>query len=172
MNTSTDIDPHVAPRKIVQVDEGEILGFAGVMGLLKIDGLDTQGRFAAAVFPEIPPRVLAAPLHRHHNEDEYTYVLAGSLGVQLGDEMITAPAATWVLKPRGQWHTFWNAADVPCRTLEIVSPAGFQQYFRDLAMIGGDMAQLARLNHRYAIDMDFDSIPALCERFGLRFPQV
>lgn len=59
--------------------------------------------------------------------------------------MITAQAGTWVLKPRGQWHTFWNAADEPCRTVEIVSPSGFQQYFRDLAEIGGDMAQLARL---------------------------
>ena len=162
----------IEQRQLVQVNEGDPLGFAGVMGVLKIDGPDTQGRFAAAVFPDIPPRVLAAPLHCHYNEDEYTCVLEGSLGVQLGDEMITAHAGTWVLKPRGQWHTFWNPADVPCRTVEIVSPAGFQQYFRDLAEVGGDMAQLVGLNKRYAIDMDFDSIPALCQRFGLRFPQL
>jgi hypothetical protein len=56
--------------------------------------------------------------------------------------------------------------------VEIVSPAGFQQYFLDLAEIGGDMAELGRLNERYAIEMDFDSIPALCRRFGLRFPQL
>ena len=92
--------------------------------------------------------------------------------MQLGEEVITAQAATWVLKPRGQWHTFWNAADVPCRTVEIVSPAGFQQYFRDLAETGGNMAELARLNERYALDIDFDSIPTLCQRFGLRFPQL
>jgi hypothetical protein len=60
---------------------------------------------------------------------------------------------------------------VPCRTVEIVSPAGFQRYFQDLAEIGGDMTQLARLNGHYAIDMDLDSIPALCQQFGLRFPQ-
>ena len=164
--------PKVEQRQLLQVNEGELLGFAGVLGLLKIDSPDTQGRFAAAVFPEIPPRVLAAPLHCHHNEAEYTCVMDGSLGVQLGEEIVTAPAGTWVLKPRGQWHTFWNAADVPCRTVEIVSPAGFQQYFRDLAEIGGNMAQLRRLNERYAIDMDFDSVPALCQRFGLRFPQL
>jgi mannose-6-phosphate isomerase-like protein (cupin superfamily) len=161
----------VVEAQVIKVNDGETLGFAGVIGLLKVDGPDTQGRFAAVVFPEIPPRVLAAPLHRHHNEDEYTYVLDGSLGVQLGEEMVIAEAGTWVLKPRGQWHTFWNAADQPCRTVEIVSPSGFQQYFRDLADIGGDMAQLTRLNERYAIDMDFGSIPALCERFELIFPQ-
>jgi quercetin dioxygenase-like cupin family protein len=169
MNQST---ASIEQRQLVHVSEGETLGFAGVTGLLKINGSATQERFAAAVFPEIPARVLAAPLHRHHNEDEYTCVLEGSLGVQLGDETITAQAGTWVLKPRGQWHTFWNAADAPCRTVEIVSPAGFQQYFRDLAEIGGDLAQLSRLNSRYSIDMDFDSIPELCQRFGLRFPQL
>jgi mannose-6-phosphate isomerase-like protein (cupin superfamily) len=161
----------VEQRQVVQVNEGETLGFAGVVGMLKIGELDTQGRFVAAVFPEIPPHVLAAPLHRHRNEDEYTCVLEGSLGVQLGEETFTAQAGTWVLKPRGQWHTFWNAGDVPCRIVEIVSPAGFQQYFRVLAELGGNMAQLARLNERYAIDMDFDSVPALCQRHGLRFPQ-
>jgi mannose-6-phosphate isomerase-like protein (cupin superfamily) len=163
---------NVEQRQVLLADDGETLGFAGVMGLLKIDAPRAQQRFVAAVFPEIPARVLAAPLHRHHNEDEFTYVIEGSLGVQLGNEMITASAGTWVLKPRGQWHTFWNAAEVPCRTIEIVSPAGFQQYFRDLAQIGGDMAQLSRLNARYAIDMDFDSVPALCQRFGLQFPRL
>ena len=87
MNSSTG---NIEQRQLIQVDRGEALGFAGVIGLLKIDDPDTQGRFAAAVFPEIPPRVLAAPLHRHHNEDEYTCVLEGSLGMQLGDEAITA----------------------------------------------------------------------------------
>lgn len=159
-------------RPVIHPHEGEVLGFAGVNALLKVDSPDTEGRFAAVVFPDIPPGVLAAPLHRHHHEDEYTYVLEGSLRVQLGAAVITADAGTWVRKPRGQWHTFWNTSDVPCRTIEIVSPAGFQQYFRDLARLGGDREQLVRLNACYAIDMDFESIPALCERFGLSFPQA
>jgi hypothetical protein len=51
-----------------------------------------------------------------------------------------------------------------------VSPAGVQQYFRDLAALNGDMSRLGQLNERYRIDMDFDSIPALCQQYGLRFP--
>jgi mannose-6-phosphate isomerase-like protein (cupin superfamily) len=166
MNRSTA----AVEQQVIVRNAGEMLGFAGVMGLLKIDGPDTQGRFAAVVFPEILPRVLAAPLHRHRHEDEYTYVLEGSLGIQLGDSAITAGAGSWVVTPRGQWHTFWNNADVPCRTIEIVSPAGFQQYFRDLAGSEGDLSQIARLNERYGIEMDFDSIATLCERYRLRFP--
>ena len=64
------------------------------MGLLKIDSPDTQGRFVAAAFPEIPARTLAAPLHRHHHEDEYTCVLEGSLGLLLGETAIIAEAGS------------------------------------------------------------------------------
>lgn len=153
-----------------RAEEGEVLEFANVRGRLAIDGEESGDRFAVAVFPHIPPRALAAPLHRHHHEDEYTYVLDGSLGVQIGDEIVTATAGTWILKPRMRWHTFWNPGDTPCRTVEIVSPAGFQRYFRELAAAGADLEQLARLNAKYGIDMDFESVPALCDRFGLRFP--
>jgi mannose-6-phosphate isomerase-like protein (cupin superfamily) len=63
-------------------------------------------------------------MHRHANEDEYSYVLEGRMGAQLGDEVVYAEEGTLVFKPRGQWHTFWNAGDGPCRILEIISPGG------------------------------------------------
>jgi mannose-6-phosphate isomerase-like protein (cupin superfamily) len=155
---------------VIGFEEGESLDFAGVHGLLKIDGVDAGERFALAYFPFIPPHVLAAPLHRHHREDEYTWVVEGTLGVQLGDEVVTAAAGTMVIKPRGQWHTFWNAADTPCRTIEIVSPAGFQRYFSEVAALGGDPNRVAELNAKYSLDMDFESVPVLCKRFNLHFP--
>jgi mannose-6-phosphate isomerase-like protein (cupin superfamily) len=155
---------------VVRPGEGERLEFAGVAGRLRIDGIDSGERFAVAHFPAIPPHTLAAPLHRHHNEDEYSCVVAGTLTVQLGESIVSADAGTWVLKPRGQWHTFWNGGDLPCQTIEIVSPAGFQRYFRELAAMDGDMSRLAQLNAKYAIDMQFDSVPTLCARFGLTFP--
>ena len=40
-----------------------------------------------------------------------------------------------ILKPRGQWHTFWNAGDEPARLLEIISPAGFGRYFAELSEV-------------------------------------
>lgn len=156
---------------VVTIEQGEPLEFAGVRGVLKIDGTDSGDRFAVAHFPAIPPHVLAAPLHRHHNEDEYLCVLEGTLSVQLGEEIVLAEAGTWVIKPRGQWHTFWNGSDTPCRTIEIVSPAGFQRYFTEVAAIGTDHHRLARLNAKYGLDVDLDSVPRLCGRFGLNFGQ-
>lgn len=161
----------IGPAALIQPQSGTELKFADLTGLLKIGSADSSNRFAAAVFPHIPPRMLAAPLHRHHREDEYTVVLDGTLGLQLGEEVVEAGPGTWIVKPRQQWHTFWNAGDVPCRTIEIVSPAGFERYFHDVAAAGSDLEQLVRLNAKYELDMDFDSIPVLCRRFGLTFSQ-
>ena len=81
----------------------------------------------------MPPRALAAPLHRHNREDEYSFVLEGRMGALLGDDVVEAGPGDLVYKPRGQWHTFWNAGDEPARILEIISPAGFEQFFAELA---------------------------------------
>ena len=134
----------------------------------KIDGGDTGKRFAVVHHP-IAPRELAAPLHYHHHEDEYSFVLEGTLGALLGDEVVTAEPGTWVFKPRGQWHTFWNAGDTPCHIIEVISPAGFENYFREMAEAWGDMPRVAQVNEKYSLEMDLDSVPALCERFGLSF---
>ena len=114
------------------------------------------------------PRVLAAPLHRHHREDEYSYVLTGTMGGLLGDDVVTAVPGTWVFKPRNQWHTFWNAGDTPCEIIEIISPAGFEDFFRGLRTAWPDGEKLMALATEYELDIDMASVPGLCERFGVR----
>src|SRR5690606_28730937 len=108
-----------------------------------------------------------APLHRHHREDEYSYVLTGRMGALLGDEVLTAGPGTWVFKPRGQWHTFWNAGDVPCEIIEVISPGGFEDFFRELTDAWGDIGRMEALTGRYGHEVRWDSGPELCERFGL-----
>ncbi|MGE3509897.1 MAG: cupin domain-containing protein [Vicinamibacterales bacterium] len=115
---------------------------------------------------------LAAPLHYHHNEDELSYVLRGTLGALLGDDVVRAEPGTWVFKPRRQWHTFWNDGDSPCEIIEIISPAGFEEYFREVAAAWGDLTRFGEINRKYALDMRFDSVPDLCRRFGVTFPSL
>jgi hypothetical protein len=50
------------------------------------------------------PHTLAAPLHRHRREDEYSYVLEGRMGALLGDDLLEAGPGDLVFKPRDQWH--------------------------------------------------------------------
>ena len=157
-----------AEPTVILPGEGETHDFGGFGVDWKIDGPDTEERFAVVHHP-IAPRELAAPLHRHRHEDEYSFVLEGTLGALLGDEVVTAEAGAWVFKPRGQWHTFWNAGDAPCHVIEVISPAGFEGYFREMAEAWGDLARMEQINETYGLEMDLDSVPALCERFGLSF---
>ena len=150
---------------------GESFDFGGLGITWKIDGGETGGGFSVVHHP-IASHALAAPLHRHHREDEYSFVLEGRLGALLGDDVVTAGPGTWVHKPRGQWHTFWAAGDEPCHIIEVISPAGFEDYFREVSAAWGDLEAFAAINQRYQLDMDFDSVPALCERFGLTFPEL
>jgi len=147
-------------------------GFLGSIGVrFMIDGSEAGERFSLVEHP-MSARALAAPLHRHTREDEYSYVLEGRMGALLGDDVVEAGPGDLVHKPRNQWHTFWNAGDEPCRILEIISPAGFEQFFRELSDLGGamtaDPADLARLSERYALEMQPESVPELVQRFGLR----
>ena len=92
-------------------------GLLGSMGVrFMLAGGDTGGGFSLVEHP-IPPRALAAPLHRHSREDEYSFVLEGRLGALLGDEVVHGELGDLIVKPRGQWHTFWNAGDEPARIL-------------------------------------------------------
>lgn len=161
----------IGPRDGASVD----LGSLGVRFMIR--GEESGGTFSLVEHP-IPPRTLAAPLHRHSREDEYSYVLEGRMGAQLGDDVEFANVGDLVFKPRGQWHTFWNAGDAPCRILEIISPAGFEHYFEELAALmptlqADDPAAVIRASgipERYAIEFRPESIPELCRAHGLRFP--
>jgi quercetin dioxygenase-like cupin family protein len=155
--------------RVLAPEEGELVHLLALGVRFMIDGETTGGRFSLVEHP-LPPRALGAPLHAHRNEDEYSYVLEGRVGVQLGDEVLEAGPGELVFKPRGQRHAFWNAGDEPARLLEIISPAGFENYFRDMAPLlpDRDEAALGEVVARYGLEIDFDSIPLLAERHGLR----
>ncbi len=149
-------------------------GFLGSIGVrFMLDGETSDGGFSLVEHP-MSARALAAPLHRHTREDEYSYVLEGRMGALLGDDVLEAGPGDLVLKPRNEWHTFWNAGDDPCRILEIIAPAGFERFFAELVDLGGvaqaDPAALGEICERYALEMDPSSVPGLTERFGVRFP--
>jgi mannose-6-phosphate isomerase-like protein (cupin superfamily) len=159
-----------APR-VISPHEG-VEGFLGSIGVrFMIDGDDAEQRFSLVEHP-MSPRALAAPLHLHTREDEYSFVLEGRMGALLGDDVVEAGPGDVVFKPRNQWHTFWNAGDEPCRILEIISPAGFERFFQELDAMGGalsaDPAALAELSAHYGLKMQPETVPDLLERFGLQ----
>ena len=99
-----------------------VTGEFGVVGARFIMAGDpSDGRFSLVEHP-IVPRRLAAPVHLHRREDEFSFVLEGRWGFQLGSDVVYAEPGDLVYKPRDVWHTFWNATDTPARLLEIISP--------------------------------------------------
>ena len=161
------------PARVLGPKDG-LAGFLGSIGVrFMIGGAESGGGFSLIEHP-MSPRALAAPLHRHSREDEYSYVFEGQIGALLGDDVVIGRPGDLIFKPRHQWHTFWNAGDVPARLLEIISPAGFEEYFAELVRLGGstrvEPPVLGALAARYGLEVDRASIPVLIERFSLKFP--
>jgi quercetin dioxygenase-like cupin family protein len=156
--------------KVLDPSDGDA-GFLTAMGVrFMVSGEESGGGFALVEHP-MPPHALGAPLHRHNHEDEYSFVLEGRIRALLGNEVIYGNVGDLIFKPRGQWHTFWNAGDQPARILEIISPSGFEQYFREMVALPQDAtpADRAAIAARYALDVDPQSIPRLIAEYGLRF---
>jgi quercetin dioxygenase-like cupin family protein len=158
-------------RQLLGPADGERVHLFALGVRFMIDGDATNGRFSLVEHP-LPPRALGAPLHTHRHEDEYSYVLEGRIGIQLGDDLLEATPGELVFKPRGIAHAFWNAGDEPARLLEIISPAGFENYFRELAPLLAaterDEQAVGAVVERYGLDIDFGTIPTLTDRHGLQ----
>src|SRR5215217_3545251 len=160
-------------RVVLSSDEGETVWLRKLGIRFMIGGEESGGNFALVEHP-IGARALAAPMHTHEREDEYTYVLEGEVGVQVGEEVLLARPGDLVFKPRGVPHAFWNPSEEPARALEIISPAGFERYFAELAPLFPpankgllDEAAVGAVREKYGLEMDMGSIPVLAERHGL-----
>jgi mannose-6-phosphate isomerase-like protein (cupin superfamily) len=148
-----------------------LTGELGVVGARFImEGGPSEGRFSIVEHP-IVPRGLAAPVHIHTGEDEFSFVLEGRWGFRLGSEVVYAEPGDLVYKPRHVWHTFWNATDRPARLLEIISPAGFEQLFVELADLlktdPDDRDAIAALGARFGIDSDPEATARVVAEHGL-----
>ena len=110
--------------------EGEALWFFGGLTTIKASGEQTSGR--VAVTENLAPRGSGSPLHVHHREDEWFYVLEGELTLWVGGETIVAPAGAFVYGPQGVPHTFVVSSE-RARFLLVVDPAGFEGFTRALA---------------------------------------
>ena len=154
--------------KIVKAGEGRH-GRLGGMGVRwMVTGDESRGGFSMVEHP-LGPHALAAPLHRHSREDEYSYVLEGRIGAILGEETVYGGPGDLIFKPRDQWHTFWNAGETDARILEIISPAGFESSRVSFELFCPD-APRPRCSARwrsYGLETDPTGIPRLVQEHGL-----
>ena len=168
---------HPAPAapgvKVVLPGEGRTGGLApGVGVVFKIEAADTGGALSIVEHPFTVGALV--PPHVHTREDEFSIVTAGAIGFRSGADEVVLEAGGYITKPRGELHTMWNAGDEPARMIEIITPAGFERFFRevaDLVQAGPpDPAELAALSEAYGLFIDPTWVPELMDRYDLRSP--
>jgi len=145
-----------APPLTVVQPGGGAAGHLGTIGVaFKLWGHDTGGAISIVEHP-FPVGALVPP-HLHTREDEYSIVTEGQIGFRSGDREVVLGAGGYITKPRGELHTMWNAGKAPARMIEVISPAGFENFFREMAdMVASGPPQ-------------FPDVTALAEKYGLRF---
>jgi quercetin dioxygenase-like cupin family protein len=162
------------PLTVVQPGEGQT-GELGSIGVdFKLWGHDTGGALSVVEHP-FPVGALVPP-HLHTREDEYSIVTQGQIGFRSGDREAVLGPGGYITKPRGELHTMWNAGTVPARMIEIISPAGFENFFHELsellAAAPPEPGQVPALAERYGLQFgEPDWLPALISRYKLTPPR-
>jgi quercetin dioxygenase-like cupin family protein len=165
----TTIDP--PPLTIVQPGDGS----SGTLGSIGVDfklwGDDTGGAVSIVEHP-FPVGALVPP-HLHTREDEYSIVIEGEIGFRSGDREAVLGAGGYITKPRNELHAMWNAGAVPARMIEVISPAGFENFFRELSELllsvsEPDLSQIAEIAGRYGLQFGQpDWLPDVISRYNL-----
>ncbi|MFF7244448.1 cupin domain-containing protein [Embleya sp. NPDC008237] len=125
--------PHLT---VVRPGEGAEADLGSIGVAFKLWGRDTNGSVSIVEHP-FPVGALVPP-HLHTREDEYSIVTEGEIGFRSGDREAVLGAGGYITKPRGELHTMWNAGRTPARMIEVISPAGFEHFFRELADLVAD----------------------------------
>lgn len=140
--------------------EGKSLTLGDNRLIHKLKGEDTGGRFALFEFV-LSSQSPGPPLHINTREFEGFLVLEGRLVFHAGGRKVEAGAGSFVLIPPGTPHTFEPGTD-DVRFLTIVSPAGFEESFQELANIGEKALE---------DDEKQQEIEKVAARYGIKYPE-
>ena len=158
-----------AAKLVEPARAGRTIMLYGVRFDYKVASADSGGALSALEVT-IPPRTLVKP-HTHTREDEFTVVLAGTVGARVGDRVVEAGPGASMVKPRGIPHAMWNAGPEPARVLEVLSPGGLEAYFEELApalRAKIPPAEYDALAHRYGLTIENDWIEELERTYGVK----
>jgi quercetin dioxygenase-like cupin family protein len=154
---------------LVEPGGGKVV-LEGTVGVItKVPGTATNGVIAIVEHP-VAARTMVPP-HVHRDHDEWSYILEGRIGARIGDDELIAEAGSYILKPRGIPHAFWNPDDRPARLLEIITPSGLEEMFATFGDLGrrGELTPqtMGETAARYGSTISMDWVPDLMERYGL-----
>lgn len=139
--------------------EGESFWAFGALITIKASAETTGGR--VAVIEHLAARGAGSPLHVHHNEDEWFYVIEGELAFWVGGQTVRAPQGAFVYGPRDIPHTFQVQSDL-ARFLLVAEPGGFEKFMREMSQ-----PALAMSPPPPSAPPDLERIVATAARYGI-----
>lgn len=120
-------DVHVVGSGEDRNGSSHSLGFSSIA--FKVTTCETGGGLFVIEHTHLGPG--GPPLHLHWNQEEYFYVMEGTVAFQVGDKRVELNAGESVLAPRRIPHTF-SSVRPSSRLLIAFTPAGrMEDYFRD-----------------------------------------
>jgi mannose-6-phosphate isomerase-like protein (cupin superfamily) len=166
-------DTQAPPLTVVRPGQGRAGELGGIGVVFKLWGRDTGGALSIVEHPFAVGALV--PPHLHTREDEYSIVTEGEIGFRSGDREVVLGAGGYITKPRGELHTMWNAGSVPARMIEIISPAGFENFFAAMTELGADgpprREDVVALAAEYGLEFGEPAwLPDLIQRYDLTPP--
>ena len=164
------------PLTIVQPGGGRSGGLAPGIGVVfKLNGEDTNGSVSIVEHPFAIGALV--PPHLHTREDEYSIVTEGEIGFRSGDREVVLGPGGYITKPRNEMHAMWNAGSTPARMIEVISPAGFERFFSELADLAAagppSIEAMSGLATAYGLTFgNPDWLAGVVERFHLTVPSA
>ncbi len=138
-----------------KAEEPEKLDVLGIQMTIKSDARKTGG--VMALIESVVPPGVGPPMHVHSREDELFYVLEGRFKFWHGDHALEVEAGGVVFLHRNGRHTYQNIGASPGRLLTVITPAGFEGFFREVA------------KRRLSAPKDMKELSALAAEYGLQF---
>ncbi|QRP47767.1 cupin domain-containing protein [Amycolatopsis sp. FDAARGOS 1241] len=147
-------------------DESDSAVLPGFGAVFKLTHENNGGEVSILEHP-FAVGAITAP-HRHTREDEHSIVLAGEIGFRSDDSEVVLGPGGYITKPRGEMHAMWNAGRTPGRIVEVITPGGFENYFRELsdllaAHVAGELGSDAKNLH------ETDEFARLAVKYGLTY---
>ena len=140
--------PRLLPR-FIQHGSGERIRVRG--GWLSYLAVGEQTGGAYAVIETANDPSTGVPLHVHEREDETWFVLEGEYTFEVGDQTFRAGPGDYVFGPRNVPHSYANRTDAVARALIMVTPAGFEGFWRESVKLGEDAAVHRALGEKYGV---------------------